>query len=73
MNEENVMRMPGSSEAQRSRIRDEETFISGAPLLVLAYPVHGCTAIAASRCNTAAAPDAFDGAAEINPKPEENS
>jgi len=66
------MRMPGSSEAQRSRIRDEETFMSGA----LAGPglsrsrlrCHGRIA-----AHTAAAPTHSTAPPKSIPTPEENS
>ena len=60
------MRMPGSSEAQRSRIRDEETFVSGA----LAGPGLSRSRLHCDCCIAVqyrSGPDAFDGAAEINP------
>jgi hypothetical protein len=66
MNEENVMRMPGSSEPHRSRIRDEEIFMSGA----LAGPGLSRSPLHCDCCITVryrSGPDAFDGAAEINP------
>jgi hypothetical protein len=66
MNEENVMRMPGSSEAQRSRIRDEENIHERRPCWSWLIPF---TAALRSLHHGAyhSGPDAFDGAAEINP------
>ena len=66
MNEENVMRMPGTLEAQRSRIRDEENFMSGA----LAGPGLSRSRLHCDCCITVqyrSGPDGFDGAAKINP------
>jgi hypothetical protein len=72
MNEENVMRMAGSSDAQRSRIRDEENIHERRPCWSWLIP-----STAALRLLHHGAyrngPDAFDAAAEINPTPEENS
>ena len=60
------MRMPGSSEAQRSRIRDEENIHVRRPCWSWLIPF-----TAALRCcitvQYRSGPDAFDGAAEINP------
>jgi hypothetical protein len=66
MNEENVMRMPGSSESQRSRIRDEENIHERRPFWSWLIPFTA----ALRRLHHGAyrsGPDAFDGAAEINP------
>jgi hypothetical protein len=66
MNEENVMRMPDGSEAQRSRIRDEENIHERRPCWSRLIPF---TAALRSLHHGAyrSGPDAFDGAAEINP------
>jgi hypothetical protein len=66
MNEENVMRMPGSSEAQRSRIRDEENVHERRPCRAWLIPFTA----ALRRLHHGeyrSGPDAFDAAAEINP------
>jgi hypothetical protein len=66
MNEENVMRMPGSSEAQRSRIRDEENIHERCPRRSWLIPFTA----ALRRLHHGAyrsGPDAFNAAAEINP------
>jgi hypothetical protein len=66
MNEENVMRMPGSSEAQRSRIRDEENIHERRPCRSWLIPFTA----ALRRLHHSAycsGPDAFNAAAEINP------
>jgi hypothetical protein len=64
--EENVMRIPGNSEAQRSRMRDEESIHRRRPCSSWLTPF-----MAAPRLPHHAAyrsgPGAFDGVTEMNP------
>jgi hypothetical protein len=66
MDEENVMRMPGSSEAQQSRIRDEENIHERRPCWSWLIPFTA----ALRRLHHGAYRSghvAFNAAAEINP------